>query len=136
MSGQMDPFTDDDIVVTGATRTPIGKFGGALSGLTAAELGAAASRGAIRRTGIAPADLDEVIFGCARQAGGGPKVARQIGNQAGAPVEIPAFTVNKACGSGLKSVLLAAQATRCGDARIVLAGGSESMSRVPYYVEM
>ena len=129
------PFTDDYIVVMGAVRTPIGKFGGALAGLTAAELGSFASRGALRRAGISPADLDEVIFGCARQAGGGPNVARQIGHRAGVPVEVPAFTINKACGSGLKAVLLAAQAIRDGDARIILAGGSESMSRVPYLVE-
>ena len=134
-TGTNAPFTDDDIVVMGAVRTPIGKFGGALAGLTAAELGSFASRGALRRAGISPADLDEVIFGCARQAGGGPNVARQIGHRAGVPVEVPAFTVNKACGSGLKAVLLAAQAIRDGDARIILAGGSESMSRVPYLVE-
>ena len=134
-TGTDAPFTDDDIVVMGAVRTPIGKFGGALAGLTAAELGSFASRGALRRSGISPADLDEVIFGCARQAGGGPNVARQIGHRAGVPVEVPAFTINKACGSGLKAVLLAAQAIRDGDARIILAGGSESMSRVPYLVE-
>jgi len=133
--GTEPPSTDDDIVVTASARTPIGKFGGALAALSAAELGSAAARGSLKRAGISPADLDEVIFGCARQAGGGPNIARQIGHRAGAPVEVPAFTVNKACGSGLKSVLLAAQAIRCGDARIVLAGGSESMSRVPYYVE-
>ena len=129
------PFTDDDIVVMGAVRTPIGKFGGGLAGLTAAELGSHASRAALGRAGVSPAQLDEVIFGCARQAGGGPNVARQIGHRAGAPPEVPAFTVNKACGSGLKSVLLAAQAIRAGDARLILAGGAESMSRVPYYVE-
>jgi acetyl-CoA C-acetyltransferase len=128
-------FQDDDIVLAGAVRTPIGKFGGALAGLTAAELGAAAGREALRRAGVAPADLSEVIFGCARQAGGGPNVARQIAARAGAPPEVTAFTVNKACGSGLKSIVLAAQAIRAGDASIVLAGGAESMSRVPYYLE-
>ncbi|HEY3175396.1 MAG TPA: thiolase family protein [Candidatus Polarisedimenticolia bacterium] len=127
---------DDDVVVAGAVRTPIGRFGGGLSGLTAAELGAAAARETLRRAGVPAADLSEVIFGCARQAGGGPNVARQVAHRAGAPPSVPAFTVNKACGSGLKSVLLAAQAIRVGEAAIVLAGGTESMSRVPYYVEV
>ncbi|MGH9868925.1 MAG: thiolase family protein [Candidatus Polarisedimenticolia bacterium] len=135
MSTSHPPFHDDDIVLAGAVRTPIGKFGGALAGLTAARLGAAAAREALRRARVAPGDLSEVIFGCARQAGGGPNVARQVGWAAGAPAEVPAFTVNKACGSGLKSIVLAAQAIRCGDAEIVLAGGTESMSRVPYLLD-
>src|SRR5262245_38638925 len=109
-------FHDDDIVLAGAVRTPIGKFGGALSGLTAAQLGSAAAREALRRARATPGDLSEVIFGCARQAGGGPNIARQVGWGAGAPAEVPAFTVNKACGSGLKSITLAAQAIRSGDA--------------------
>jgi acetyl-CoA C-acetyltransferase len=129
------PLRDDDVVLAGAVRTPIGRFGGSLSGLTAAQLGAAAAREALSRARVGPEDLSEVIFGCARQAGGGPNVARQVGWRAGAPASVPAFTVNKACGSGLKSILLAAQAIRAGDASIVLAGGTESMSRVPYLLD-
>ncbi len=129
------PASDSDVVVAGAVRTPIGKFGGALSGLTAAEMGAAAGAEALRRAGLAPGDLTEVIVGCARQAGGGPNVARQIAQRIGAPASVPAYTVNKACGSGLKAILCAAQAIRAGDAAVVLAGGAESMSRVPSYAE-
>jgi len=125
----------DDIVLAAPVRSPIGKFGGGLAGLTVAQLGAASASAALSRSGIAGADVCEVIFGCARQAGAGPNVARQIAHRAGVPHEVPAFTVNKACGSGLKAIVLAAQAVRLGDARIVLAGGAESMSRVPYYVE-
>ncbi|HZI95517.1 MAG TPA: acetyl-CoA C-acetyltransferase [Patescibacteria group bacterium] len=128
-------YDDRDVVIAACVRTPIGRFGGALAGLTAAELGAAAARAALHRGGVAGADLDEVIVGCARQAGAGPNVARQVAHRAGVPHAVPAFTVNKACGSGLKSVLLATQSIRLGDASIVLAGGCESMSRVPYYVE-
>jgi acetyl-CoA C-acetyltransferase len=121
-----------EVVVAGAVRTPIGKFGGALSRLTAAQLGAAAARESLARAGVAPARVDEAIFGCARQAGGGPNVARQIAYRAGLPQEVPAYTVNMACGSGLKTLHLAYKAVADGDARIVLAGGAESMSRVPY----
>ncbi|HKY33226.1 MAG TPA: acetyl-CoA C-acetyltransferase [Candidatus Polarisedimenticolia bacterium] len=129
------PPADTDVVVAGAVRTPIGKFGGALAGMTAAELGSVAGREALRRSGVPPSELSEVIFGCARQAGGGPNVARQIGWRSGVPASVPAFTVNKACGSGLKAILSAAQAIRLGDASVVLAGGAESMSRVPYLLE-
>jgi acetyl-CoA C-acetyltransferase len=121
-----------DVVVAGAVRTPIGKFGGALAGLTAAELGAAAAREALRRAGVGPEQVDETAFGCARQAGGGPNVARQVSYRAGVPQEAPAYTVNMACGSGLKALDLGFRAVRDGDAEIVLAGGTESMSRVPY----
>jgi acetyl-CoA C-acetyltransferase len=119
-------------VVAGAVRTPIGRFGGALAGLSAAELGAAAAREALARAGLEPGDVQETIFGCARQAGGGPNVARQVAWRAGVPQEIPAYTVNMACGSGLKAIDLAWRAVRDGDADLVLAGGTESMSRVPY----
>ena len=129
------PLRDDDVVLAGAVRTPIGRFGGSLSSLTAAQLGAAAAREALRRARVDPADVSEAIFGCARQAGAGPNVARQIAWRAGLPPAVPAFTVNKACGSGLKSVIAGSQAIRLGDASIVLAGGAESMSRVPYLVE-
>jgi len=121
-----------EVVVAGAVRTPIGKFGGALSRLSAAQLGSAAAREALSRAGIAPSQVDEAIFGCARQAGGGPNVARQIAYRAGVPPEVPAYTVNMACGSGLKSLQLAYKAVLDGDAGVVLAGGAESMSRVPY----
>jgi len=121
-----------EVVVAGAVRTPIGRFGGALASLTAAQLGSAASVEALRRSGVAPAQVDEAVIGCARQAGGGPNVARQVAFRAGIPREVPAFTVNMACGSGLKSIDLAYRAVRDGDAEVVLAGGTESMSRVPY----
>src|SRR5436309_7508479 len=121
-----------EVVVAGAVRTPIGKFGGALAGLTAAQLGAAAAREALARAGIEPRRVDEAVFGCARQAGVGPNVARQVAHRAGVPQEAPAFTVNMACGSGLKAIELAYRAVRDGDADVILAGGTESMSRVPY----
>jgi acetyl-CoA C-acetyltransferase len=121
-----------EVVVAGAVRTPIGRFGGSLAALTAADLGAATAREALARAGVAPAQVDETIFGCARQAGGGPNVARQVSVRAGIPQEVPAFTVNMACGSGLKAIDLAFRAVRDGDADVVLAGGTESMSRVPY----
>ena len=124
-----------DVYLVGAVRTPIGRFGGALAGLTPAELGAAAARAAFERAGIEAGEIGEVIWGCARQAGGGPNVARQIGYRAGAPESVPAYTVNQACGSGLKSIILAAQEIMLGRARAVLAGGVESMSRVPYFAE-
>ena len=121
-----------EVVVAGAVRTPIGKFGGGLASLTAAQLGAAAAREALERAGLEPRQVDETIFGCARQAGGGPNVARQVSHRAGLPQESPAYTINMACGSGLKSIDLAYRAVRDGDAEVVLAGGTESMSRVPY----
>jgi acetyl-CoA C-acetyltransferase len=121
-----------EVVVAGAVRTPIGRFGGALSSLTAARLGVAAAAEALRRGGIAPGQVGEVVFGNARQAGGGPNVARQVAIKAGLPQEVPAFTVNMACGSGLKAIDLAFRAVRDGDTDVVLAGGTESMSRVPY----
>jgi acetyl-CoA C-acetyltransferase len=121
-----------EVVVAGAVRTPIGKFGGALASLTAAQLGAAAAREALTRVGLEPRQVDEAVFGCARQAGVGPNVARQVAWRAGLPQEVPAFTVNMACGSGLKAIELAWRAVRDGDAEVVLAGGTESMSRVPY----
>jgi len=121
-----------EVWVAGAVRTPIGRFGGGLASLTAAQLGAEAARAAMARAGVKPQQVDEVVFGCARQAGGGPNVARQVAHRAGVPRETAAFTVNMACGSGLKSIDLAFRAVRDGDAELVLAGGTESMSRVPY----
>ena len=120
------------VVIAGAVRTPIGRFGGALAPLTAADLGALVGGEALKRAGIAPSAVDETIFGCARQAGLGPNVARQVALRSGIPETQPAFTVNMACASGLKAVDLAYRAVRDGDAEVVLAGGTESMSRVPY----
>ena len=121
-----------EVVVAGAVRTPIGKFGGALASLTSVQLGAAAAAEALRRSGVGTKDVAEAVFGCARQAGAGPNVARQVAFRSGLPEEVPAFTVNMACGSGLKAIDLGFRAVRDGDADVVLAGGTESMSRVPY----
>jgi acetyl-CoA C-acetyltransferase len=123
------------VYILSGARTPIGKFGGALASLTAADLGMVAAKAAMERAGIEPAQVDETIFGNARQAGGGPNVARQISVRSGVPQEVPAFTVNKACASGMKSIALAYQAILLGDANCILAGGTESMSRVPYYLD-
>jgi acetyl-CoA C-acetyltransferase len=122
----------NEVVIAGAVRTPIGRFGGGLASLGAAELGAAAAREVLARTGLRPEQVDEAVFGCARQAGAGPNVARQVAWRAGLPPEVPAYTVNMACGSSLKALDLAWRAVRDGDAEVVLAGGTESMSRVPY----
>ncbi len=122
-------------VVLSACRTPIGRFMGALADMPPARLGAVAARAAVERSGV-PADrIDEVIFGCARQAGGGPNLARQVMNGAGLQDAIPAFTVNKACASSLKALTLAAQAIAAGDAQVLLVGGVESMSRVPFFLD-
>ncbi len=120
------------VVLAGARRTPIGKFGGALSGMTAPELGAAALAGAIESSGVPPDAVEEVIFGHARQAGAGPNPARQVGRRAGLADSVPARTVNQACASGLRAILDAANAVRLGEAQVVAAGGMESMSNTPY----
>ncbi|MGA8761780.1 MAG: acetyl-CoA C-acetyltransferase [Candidatus Sulfotelmatobacter sp.] len=124
-----------DVYILSAVRTPIGKFGGSLASLTAADIGVFAAKAAMQRGGIQPEQIEETIFGNARQAGGGPNPARQISMRSGVPQEVPAFTVNKACASGMKSIALAYQAILLGDANCILAGGTESMSRVPYYLE-
>src|SRR5271168_3776697 len=98
-------------------------------------MGVVAAKAAMERAGIQPAQVEETIFGNARQAGGGPNVARQISIRSGVPQEVPAFTVNKACASGMKSIALAYQSILLGDANCILAGGTESMSRLPYYLE-
>jgi acetyl-CoA C-acetyltransferase len=121
------------VIVSGA-RTPIGRFLGGLSPRSAPELGAVAVRAAVERAGIDPEALDEAIMGHVVQAGVGQAPARQAAIGAGLPASLPAVTVNKVCGSGLKAVMLAAQAIRAGDARAVVAGGFESMSNVPYYL--
>jgi len=123
------------IYLLSGVRTPIGKFGGALASLTAADMGVVVGKAAMERAGIEPGQVDETIIGCARQAGGGPNVARQISVRSGVPEEVAAFTVNKACASGMKSIALAYQSILVGDANCILAGGTESMSRVPYYLD-
>jgi acetyl-CoA C-acetyltransferase len=121
--------------LAGAVRTPIGKFGGTLQSWTAADMGEAVAQEALRRANVSPQEVNDSIWGCARQAGGGPNVARQITFRAGIPETVPAFTVNQACGSGLKAIILAAQEIMLGRADAVLAGGAESMSRVPYFAD-
>src|SRR5271166_6599073 len=123
------------VYILSAVRTPIGKFGGSLASLTAADLGVVAAKAAIERAGIEPTQVEEAVFGNARQAGGGPNPARQISIRSGVPQEVPAFTVNKACASGMKSIALAYQAILLGDSSCILAGGTESMSRLPYYLD-
>ncbi|SPF32314.1 acetyl-CoA acetyltransferase [Candidatus Sulfotelmatobacter kueseliae] len=123
------------VYVVSAVRTPIGKFGGSLGSLTAADMGVVAARAAMERAGVQPEQIEETIFGNARQAGGGPNPARQISVRSGVPQEVPAFTVNKACASGMKSIALAYQAILLGEASCILAGGTESMSRLPYYLD-
>jgi len=120
------------VVILSAVRTPIGAYGKGLSGVSAVQLGTAAARAAVERAGLAPEDVDEVIFGCARQAGNGPNPARQIGWHTSVPVDRPAFTVNKACASGMKAVTLGVQSILTGENEVVLAGGTEQMSQIPY----
>jgi acetyl-CoA C-acetyltransferase len=121
-----------EVVLAGACRTPIGKFQGSLAGFRAPDLGALALAEVLKRTGVPASAVDEVILGCVLQAGLGQNAARQAAIKAGIPDTVGSFTVNKVCGSGLKSVMLAAQAIRAGDAEVVLAGGMESMTNAPY----
>jgi len=123
------------VLIASAVRTPIGKFGGSLAQLTAADLGVIAVKAALNRAGIEATAVDETIIGHARQSGNGPNVARQISYRSGIPKEVSAYTVNKACGSGLKALLLASQEILLGNAKIMIAGGTESMSRVPYLID-
>jgi acetyl-CoA C-acetyltransferase len=125
----------NDVYILAAVRTPIGKFGGALASLSAADMGVVAAKAALERAGVQPQQVEETIFGNARQAGGGPNPARQISIRSGIPQEVPAYTVNKACASGMKSIALGFQEIATGNLECVLAGGSESMSRLPYYLE-
>src|SRR5712691_391553 len=118
-----------------AMRTPIGKFGGSLASMSAADMGVIAAKAAMDRAGVQPQQVEETIFGNARQAGGGPNPARQISIRSGVPQEVPAYTVNKACASGMKSIALAYQEIASGNLDCVLAGGTESMSRLPYYLD-
>jgi acetyl-CoA C-acetyltransferase len=123
------------VYILSAVRTPIGKFGGSLASLTASDMGVVAAKAALERAGVRPDQVEETIFGNARQAGGGPNPARQISVRSGVPQEVPAFTVNQACASGMKSIALAYQAILLGEASCILAGGTESMSRLPYYLD-
>jgi acetyl-CoA C-acetyltransferase len=122
------------VILKGGARTPIGRFLGGLSSLPGPELGAIVIRAAVERSGIDPARVDEVIMGNVVTGGSGQAPARQAAIRGGVPATIPSMTINKVCGSGLKSVMLAAQAIRAGDAGLVVAGGMESMSNVPYYL--
>jgi len=128
----MNPDTTP--VIVSATRTPIGRFQGALTPLTAPALGAIAIREAVKRAGVEPGAVQEVIMGNVVQGGVGQAPARQAAIAAGIPGEVPALTINKVCGSGLKAVMLAAQSIKAGDNAVVVAGGQESMSNAPYYV--
>jgi acetyl-CoA C-acetyltransferase len=123
------------VYILSAVRTPIGKFGGWLASLTAVDMAVAAAQAAMERAAIAASQVEETIFGNARQAGGGPNPARQISIRSGVPQEVPAYTVNKACASGLKSIALGFQEIATGNLECVLAGGTESMSRLPYYLD-
>src|SRR5438105_3759110 len=128
-------FKMKPIFLAGAVRSPIGRFGGSLKDFTAADLGVAVAKESLLRANLTPDKIDDSIWGCARQAGGGPNVARQITFRAGAPDRVPAFTVNQACGSGLRAIILAAEKIMLDRANVVLAGGTESMSRVPYFAD-
>ena len=125
-----------EVVIVGAARTPIGRYGGALRNVHPAELGAAAAtRGAERGPASRPTLIDEVLIGHGRQAGSGPNPARQVGKRAGIPDSVPAQTINKACASGMQTIATGAQSIMLGEAEVVLAGGIESMSRMPYLVD-
>lgn len=128
------PDTSRNPVIVSAVRTPIGKFLGGLSPLSAPELGAIAIREALRRSGVSPEAVEEVIMGQVLQGGAGQAPARQAALKSGIPATVPSLTVNKVCGSGLKAVMLAAQSIKAGDNQVVVAGGQESMSNAPYYV--
>ncbi len=123
------------VFILSAVRSPIGKFGGSLASLSAADMGVIAAQTALERAGVTPNQIEETIFGNARQAGGGPNVARQISVRSGIPQGTPAYTVNMACASAMKAIALGAEALAHGDAECVLVGGTESMSRLPYYLE-
>jgi acetyl-CoA C-acetyltransferase len=124
-----------DVFILAGARTPIGKFGGTLAGMTAADMGVVAAKAALERAKVDAAQVEETIFGNGRQAGGGPNVARQISIRSGIPKEVAAYTVNQACASGMKSIALGYQEILNGNLECVLAGGTESMSRLPYYLD-
>src|SRR4030065_2065818 len=122
-------------VILSAVRTPIGKYGGAFKETGAVTLGIATAVAAMKSARVPPDQIDEVIFGMARQAGNRPNPARQLLYRSGIPVDRPAFTVNKACASGIKAITLASQSLLLGENKIVLAGGTENMSQIPYLLD-
>jgi len=124
-----------DVVLLSAARTPIGRYGGSFKDLHPAELGAIAARAAIERAGLLASDVDEVVIGHGRQAGSGPNPGRQVGRRAGIPDRAPAQTINKACASSLQAIVAGAQSIMLGESEVVLAGGIESMSRMPYLID-
>ena len=124
-----------EVIIASAARTAIGSFGGSLSGVSALDLGVTAAEEAIKRAGISKENIDEVLVGNVLSAGLGQNIARQIGVNIGLPIEVPAMSINKVCGSGLRTVSLAAQLIKAGDADVVLAGGTESMSQAPFLLE-
>jgi acetyl-CoA C-acetyltransferase len=124
-----------EVVIVGAARTPIGKYGGAFRNVHPAELGAVAVRAALERSGVSADLVDEVVIGHGRQAGSGPNPARQVGRRSGLPDTVPAQTINKACASGMQAIAAAAQSIMLGQADVVVAGGIESMSRMPYLID-
>ena len=124
-----------EVVIVGAARTPIGKYGGAFRTVHPADLGAVAARAALERAGVAADRVDEVLIGHARQAGSGPNPARQVAKRAGLPDAVHAQTINKACASGMQTVATGAQSIMLGEAEVVVAGGIESMSRMPYLID-
>ncbi len=126
---------DRDVFILSAARTPIGRYGGSFKDLHPAELGAVAARAAIARAGLTAGDVDEVVIGHGRQAGSGPNPGRQVGRRAGVPDRAPAQTINKACASSLQAIVAGAQSIMLGESDVVLAGGIESMSRMPYLID-
>jgi acetyl-CoA C-acetyltransferase len=124
-----------DVVILGAARTPIGRFGGAFKDVHAAELGAVAVKAALERAGVAPADVHEVLMGHGRPAGVGPNPARQVAHRSGIPHSSPAYTINKACAGGMQAIASGAQSIMLGESDIVVSGGIENMSRVPYLMD-
>ena len=128
-------MTFPDVFVVGAARTAIGRYGGTLRDTHPAELGARAARAALERAGVAPAAIDEVFMGHGRQAGSGPNPGRQVGRRTGLADQVPAQTINQACASGLQAIALGAQAIQIGQSGVVLSGGIESMSRMPYLID-
>src|SRR5512144_3257771 len=125
----------DPIVIVGAARTPMGDFQGAFTGVPATELGSAAIRAAVERAGIKPHEVEEVFMGCVLPAGLGQAPARQASLGGGIPISTPCSTINKVCGSGMKSAILAHDLITLGNANIILAGGMESMTNAPYMLE-
>lgn len=131
----MEHRVDTEIFVAGAVRTPIGRFGGGLAALRAVDLGVAAARAALERAGVAPEAVEETVFGHGRQAGHGPNPGRQVSVKCGVPDTVPAYTVNKACASGMQTVVQAARAILLGEIEVALVGGMESMSSTPYLLD-